>query len=394
MSIVPPGLPNHNPPGPILVSESTVNSVGTEETPIVRINQVNHYFGRGEARNQVLFTNNLQVMPGEIVIMTGPSGSGKTTLLTLIGALRTLQEGNIEIDGQELLGLADGRLVRVRRSIGFIFQRHNLLEALTAYQNVKMAMDLQAFSAAEINERVPALLTELGLKDRMFYKPAKLSGGQRQRVAIARALANNPRLILADEPTAALDAESGRIVVNLLQKRAKGPDRCTSLIVTHDNRILDVADRIVNMVDGRIKSNVVVTESVVVCLFLSRCSVFAGLTPNTISELAEKMSRERHPTGSAIIRQGEEGDKFYLIRRGAVDVIIDRDEPSAKVVARLGEGDFFGEMALLRDEKRNATVVAREPVETLALEKKDFKAALEGSSTFKEQLLKVYFQRQ
>ena len=380
-----PGTPAGDPGG----ASGTANG-----QPIIQIHQVDHFFGRGEARNQVLFQNELDVMPGEIVIMTGPSGSGKTTLLTLIGALRTLQHGSIRIAGRELRGLDENQLVQVRRGIGFIFQRHNLLESLTAYQNVKMAMDLQRYPARHMHRTITGLLDELGLKERRNYKPAQLSGGQRQRVAIARALANRPALILADEPTAALDAESGRIVVNLLQKRAKGEDRCTSMIVTHDNRILDVADRIVSMVDGRIKSNVVVTESVVVCLFLSRCPVFTGLTPNTISELAEKMSKERYPPTAAIIRQGEEGDKFYLIRRGTVDVIADHNGQGEKVVARLGEGDFFGEAALLRDEKRNATVVAREPVELLALGKRDFKSALEASGPFKEQLLKVYFQRQ
>jgi putative ABC transport system ATP-binding protein len=379
--------------GGVAVATGPLAGTGNE-TPIIRITEVNHSFGRGEARNQVLFSNSLQIAPGEIVIMTGPSGSGKTTLLTLIGALRTLQEGSIRVADRELLGLSAPELVEVRSGIGFIFQRHNLLESLTAYQNVKMAMDLQSYTPAQFHERITTLLTELGLNQRMYYKPANLSGGQRQRVAIARALANSPRLILADEPTAALDAESGRIVVNLLQKRAKGPDRCTSLIVTHDNRILDVADRIVNMVDGRIKSNIAVTESVVVCLFLSRCPAFTGLTPTTLSELAEKMSRELYPAGATIIRQGEEGDKFYLIRRGSVDVIVDHDKPTAKALARLGEGDFFGEMALLRDEKRNATVIAREPVETLTLGKRDFKAAVESSASFKEQLLKVFFQRQ
>jgi putative ABC transport system ATP-binding protein len=228
----------------------------------------------------------------------------------------------------------------------------------------------------------------------MHYKPAKLSGGQRQRVAIARALANRPRLILADEPTAALDAESSRTVVGRLQQLAKGPDRCTSVIVTHDNRILDVADRIINMVDGRIKSNVVVTESVLGALFLSKCPVFAGLTPDALAQMADQMDHERHPAGEEIIRQGDPGDMFYLIRRGSVDVVKDRGTPAERHEARLGEGDFFGERALLTNEPRNATVIAREEVETYTLDKKHFQEALEASASLKEQLLKAYFQRQ
>jgi putative ABC transport system ATP-binding protein len=364
------------------------------EPPPIAVEHVNHRYGEGEASNQVLFDNTLTVLPGEIVIMTGPSGSGKTTLLTLVGGLRSVQEGSVRVFGRELRGLDTRGLVAVRRQIGFIFQRHNLLEALTAYQNVKMALDLDPAGAAREHERIVGLLTGLGLADRMHYKPAKLSGGQRQRVAIARALANRPRLILADEPTAALDAESSRTVVGRLQQLAKGPDRCTSVIVTHDNRILDVADRIINMVDGRIKSNVVVTESVLGALFLSKCPVFAGLTPDALAQMADQMDHERHPAGEEIIRQGDPGDKFYLIRRGTVDVVKDRGTPAERHEARLGEGDFFGERALLTNEPRNATVIARDDVETYALDKKHFQEALEASASLKEQLLKAYFQRQ
>jgi putative ABC transport system ATP-binding protein len=200
---------------------------------------------------------------------------------------------------------------------------------------------------------------------------------------------------LADEPTAALDAESGRTVVSFLQELARGPERCTSLIVTHDNRILDVADRIVNLVDGQIKSNIVVTEAVNTCLFLSRCAVFAGLTPDGLSQVAGKMLRETYSPGTVIIRQGEKGDKFHLLRQGKVDVVVDQGQPSERLLARLEKpGDFFGEMALLEDKPRRATVVAREMVETYTLDKAEFKAALELSSSFKEQLLKIYFQRQ
>ncbi|MGH7193751.1 MAG: ATP-binding cassette domain-containing protein, partial [Candidatus Saccharimonadales bacterium] len=203
---------------------------------------MNHSFGQGELRKQVLFDNHLELARGEIVIMTGPSGSGKTTLLTLIGALRSIQDGSIRVLGRELKGLSSRQLVEVRRDVGFIFQAHNLFESLTAFQNVSMAMELKTSDRRAIEQRVEELLSTLGLGQRVYYKPEALSGGQKQRVAIARALANEPKLILADEPTAALDRESGRDVVELLQKFAK-EESCTVLMVTHDNRILDVADR-------------------------------------------------------------------------------------------------------------------------------------------------------
>src|SRR5262249_6920165 len=207
--------------------------------PVLRITGVNHFFGAGETRTQVLFDNHLEVMPGELVIMSGPSGSGKTTLLTLIGGVRTLQAGPIEVwdpdlgDYAKLLDLKEQELVQVRRLIGFIFQRHNLFDSLTAMQNIRMAQKLKPgrYQNASPEQDARDLLTYLLLGDkdiqskpqklRVDYKPAALSGGQRQRVAVARALINRPKLVLADEPTAALDANSGLAVVTLLQNLAR-----------------------------------------------------------------------------------------------------------------------------------------------------------------------------
>lgn len=219
----------------------------------VKIQGLNYYFGRGELRKQVLENIDLALPKGQIVIMTGPSGSGKTTLLSLIGGLRSLQEGSLNVLGQELVGLGNSRLVTIRRNIGFIFQMHNLFESLTASQNVEMAVELLD-DWRQKRQRAVQILTKIGLEERIDYKPQALSGGQKQRVAIARALVNHPALILADEPTAALDHQTGREVMNLLQALAQN-NGCTILMVTHDNRILDVADRIINLVDGRLESD-------------------------------------------------------------------------------------------------------------------------------------------
>jgi putative ABC transport system ATP-binding protein len=360
--------------------------------PAVRVANLNHHYGTGETRAQVLFNNKLEVMPGEIVIMTGPSGSGKTTLLTLVSGLRTVQDGSVVVLGRELRGLGPAGLIELRRGIGFIFQAHNLFDSLTAYQNVRMAMELRDYSAAETDARIKDLLTHLGLGHRVFHKPHQLSGGQRQRVAIARALANRPKLVLADEPTAALDEKSGRDVVTLLQAMAQ-EQGTTSLIVTHDNRILDVADRIVNMVGGHIKSNVRVKEAAAVCEFLKQVPVFGGMTPTQLADVAERMRRVKYAPGAVVVREGDAGDRFYLIRKGAVDVLQHRPAGDERV-ATLTEGDFFGERALITGEPRNATVVANGEVETYTLNQADFQAAVEASATFKEQLYKVFFQRQ
>ncbi|MFK8184942.1 MAG: ATP-binding cassette domain-containing protein [Phormidesmis sp.] len=219
----------------------------------IKIEHLNFYFGAGELKKQVLFDISLDLPKGQIVILTGPSGSGKTTLLTLIGALRTLQEGSLNVLGNELVGLSNRELINVRRNIGFIFQAHNLFESLTASQNVEMSVELTG-RLGDKREQAAQMLTKLGLGDRVQYKPNALSGGQKQRVAIARALVNKPKIILADEPTAALDKASGREVVNLMRQLCE-EQGSTVLMVTHDNRILDVADRIINLVDGRLESD-------------------------------------------------------------------------------------------------------------------------------------------
>ncbi|MCA2553321.1 MAG: DevA family ABC transporter ATP-binding protein [Microcystis sp. M04BS1] len=219
---------------------------------VIDIQNLNHYFGQGTLKKQVLFQINLKITEGEIVILTGPSGSGKTTLLSLIGGLRSVQEGSLQHFEKELRGASEEQLVQTRRQIGYIFQAHNLLPFLTARQNVQMSIELQEhLGGRQTEERAALILEEVGLGHRIDYYPDSLSGGQKQRVAIARALAGNPPLVLADEPTAALDSKTGRDVVNLMQRLAK-EQRRTIVLVTHDNRILDIADRIVQMEDGRL----------------------------------------------------------------------------------------------------------------------------------------------
>jgi putative ABC transport system ATP-binding protein len=218
----------------------------------IRIEALNYAYGEGELRRPVLRDVALQVGVGEVLLLTGPSGSGKTTLLTLIGALRAMQEGSCEVLGQELFGASERARVSLRQRIGFIFQNHNLLGALTARQNVAMALEVAPrLSETERLARAGEMLAAVGLAEHVDRLPGKLSGGQRQRVAIARALAAQPGLVLADEPTAALDKVSGAEVAHLLRDLAKSRG-VPILMVTHDPRILDIADRVVAMEDGRI----------------------------------------------------------------------------------------------------------------------------------------------
>jgi len=229
-------------------------STSPSDLSTLSVQGLNHWYGRGAMERQVLQGVDLEIKPGEVVLLTGPSGCGKTTLLTLVGALRSVMEGSVKVFGKELNGSSRQQRQGLRRSIGMIFQGHNLLRCLTAEQNVQMGSDLlPGLSYRARRDRARQWLRAVGLEDHMGKLPHDLSGGQKQRVAIARALAAQPRLLLADEPTAALDRQSGRDVVNLLQSLAR-EQGCAVLMVTHDPRILDVADRLVQMEDGRLWS--------------------------------------------------------------------------------------------------------------------------------------------
>lgn len=220
--------------------------------PPIRVTGLNHWFGNGEARKQAVFDVDLEVELGSLTILMGPSGSGKTTVLTLMGCLRDVQHGSVRLLGQELNGASAKTQVSLRRRLGFIFQAHNLHASLTARQNVLMGLEVHGRDhAGQYRSAADHVLGLVGLEDRLDYLPGNLSGGQKQRVAVARALVGDPAIVFADEPTAALDKESGRTVVEML--KALGRERgTTTVMVTHDNRILELADRIVTLEDGRI----------------------------------------------------------------------------------------------------------------------------------------------
>lgn len=223
-----------------------------QQKSVISIQNLNHYFGKGALQKQILFDINLEIYPSEVVILMGQSGSGKTTLLTLVGGLRSVQEGRLKVLGHELYKANNQQLVQIRRNIGYIFQAHNLLRFLNACQNVQMSLELhKKFDNREAKAKSEAMLEAVGLGHRLNYYPDDLSGGQKQRVAVARALVSHPKLVLADEPTAALDSKSGRDVIELMQRLAR-EQGCAVLMVTHDNRILDIADRIIHMEDGHL----------------------------------------------------------------------------------------------------------------------------------------------
>jgi putative ABC transport system ATP-binding protein len=212
-------------------------------------------FGSGAGEVRPLKGVDLKLYSGELTLLMGPSGSGKTTLLSILGCILSPTEGHIEVagnstQGQDAEGLADIR----RRHVGFVFQGYNLFPTMTASENVMLALDVRAKPVVDPPTHALNALIAVGLGHRAKAYPAKLSGGEKQRVALARALAGSPSVILADEPTAALDAENGRAVMALLAEVAKDPNRAV-LAVTHDHRTLPYADRIVRIEDGKIHSD-------------------------------------------------------------------------------------------------------------------------------------------
>jgi len=222
--------------------------------PVISLRNVNHYFGSGESRKHALKDITLDIYPGQLIICTGPSGSGKTTLLTMLGGLRSCQEGSLKILGEELKGASKDQLAKLRLNVGFIFQAHNLMMFLTAKKNVRLSLELHdKYYNQDMDRLSVEMLEKVGLGERVNYYPANLSGGQKQRVAIARALVSRPKILLGDEPTAALDKESGRTVVDLMKELAE-TEKTTIIMVTHDNKILDVADRIIIVDEGALAS--------------------------------------------------------------------------------------------------------------------------------------------
>jgi len=227
-----------------------MNAVATEAAVVCH--GVTKEFSTGDTKVQALRGVDLETPTGEMTLLVGPSGCGKTTLISIVAGLLDATHGRVKVLGHDLTKLRGRHLVSFRaRNIGFVFQQYNLLPSLTAAENAAVPLLIGGMRRAEAVERATELLDELGLGEKANTLPTQLSGGQQQRVAIARALVHQPRLLVCDEPTAALDAQSGRVVMELIRKIALQPDRAV-IVVTHDSRVYDFGDRIVHMSDGRI----------------------------------------------------------------------------------------------------------------------------------------------
>jgi len=223
--------------------------------PVLEAIDVGKYLGIGAGRFQALSAVNLTIAGGELTLLMGPSGSGKTTLLSILGCMLTPSSGTVRVNGHPTAGMKPGELAKLRRDyIGFVFQSYHLFQTLTAIDNVRIALDIRGERSDRSTKKAAEALATVGLASKTGSYPRELSGGEQQRVAIARAIVGDPSVILADEPTAALDGENGRAVMSTLARIAKDSARGV-LVVTHDPRIVSFADRIVRIEDGCIISD-------------------------------------------------------------------------------------------------------------------------------------------
>ncbi|MCF2150409.1 DevA-like, part of ABC transporter [Desmonostoc muscorum LEGE 12446] len=357
----------------------------TNSQTIISIENLNYFFGEGELQKQVLSDINLEVKAKEFVILTGPSGSGKSTLLSLIGCLRSVKKGSLKILGQELNGSNREQLVQMRRNFGYITQSSNLLDFLTVQQNIQMSLELQPnFSPKEARAKTASILEAVGLADKLNAYPGNLSGGQKQRVAIASALVTQPKLVLADEPTASLDKTAGRNVVALMHRLAKEHNSAV-LMVTHDNRILDLADRIVNVEDGKLG----------LALNQELSLVLPGFDEALLEKVATKPIVLTYQSEEVIVRQGEPATKFYILLEGEVEILQEFPDELPRLLNHLSRGDYFGEVGLLRDGKRTATVrvTRNSEVKVMVIEEELFRLFLSNSELTKADIVRRLHQR-
>ena len=316
--------------------------------PLVKASGLKHSYQVGRVLTEVLHGIDLTILNGKSVFLVGQSGSGKTTLISLIGCLRSVQDGSLKVLGEELRDAGEAKLRKMRRRIGYVFQHFNLLDFMTIRQNVQQSLKLQNnYSVKEARFLSEEMLERVGLGDRVNAYPPQLSGGQKQRVAIARSLVHRPRLVLADEPTAALDSVTGREIIEIFQKLAR-EQNSAAMIVTHNTRILNNADEIFQMEDGHL--GVATREQLSLSL--------PTLIDRELDEIAGHTDHQVYPPGDVIIRQGDTATAFFILIKGEVEIVHTRQDGKEEHLNTLCKrGDYFGEIGLLQENAlRTATV--------------------------------------
>ena len=328
----------------------------TENSPMIDLRRVDKYYQSAAGDYHALKTIDLCICGGEFVSIIGKSGSGKSTLLNMITGIDRPTTGEVYVNGTGIHELNENQMAIWRgENLGIIFQFFQLLPALNLKQNVILPMDLAGkYTSRERRERAEHLLDMVGLTEHMHKLPSMVSGGQQQRAAIARALANDPPILIADEPTGNLDSKTAATVFGLFnQLVAEGK---TVIIVTHDSSLAKHAHRTALIADGEIVNEYV-------------AQVLPNLTHHQLLAATHKFTARQYDAGAMILTEGKDNDKFYIVSKGIVEIILPRPNQSDVIIAQLGPGKYFGEIAFFHHGKSNASVRAAEsgPVETLAI---------------------------
>jgi putative ABC transport system ATP-binding protein len=341
-----------------ILTYSETKTTGPEDGKplMVDLRGVDKYYQSAAGDYHALKTIDLQINPGEFVSIIGKSGSGKSTLLNMITGIDRPTTGEVYVNGTAIHQLSENQLAEWRgENLGIIFQFFQLLPALNLQQNVILPMDLsRKYRPRERRERAEHLLEMVGLSDHMHKLPSMVSGGQQQRAAMARALANDPPVLIADEPTGNLDSKTAATVFALFNQLVA--DGKTVIIVTHDSSLAKHAHRTALIADGEIVNEYVAKA---MPTLLQDQMLWATRNAKTLD----------YKPGTMIVSAGADADTFYIVSKGTVEVVLPRPNQSDVVATQLGPGKFFGEMAFFRDRKRQASVRASErgPVEVLTI---------------------------
>ena len=353
------------------------------EHPLITLQGVDKIYKSAAGDFTALDQVDLEIKAGEFVSVIGKSGSGKTTLLNMITGIDRPSDGEVWVNGTAVHALNENQMARWRgKNLGIVFQFFQLLPQLSLVENIMLPMDFcKTFPAGEREKRALELLEQMELVEHAYKLPSTISGGQQQRVAIARALANDPPIIIADEPTGNLDSKTAETVFELFNKLvAQGK---TIIIVTHDSGLARRARRTALITDGQIVNEYV-------------SKALPTLSNDQLLKATQNLKTEHYEPGALIIQQGSEGDHIYIVSKGTVEITLQRPNATDVVVAQLGEGQYFGEMELLHGHGRAASVRASEhnPVEVLALDYETLKSLLSESEATREALSRTAKERQ
>jgi len=348
---------------------------GESRRPIIELRNVQKAYESAAGDFLALKGVDMKISAGEFVSIIGKSGSGKSTLLNMITGIDRPTRGEVLVNGTAVHGLDENQLAGWRgESMGIIFQFFQLLPSLSLMQNVILPMDLAGkYKPRERRERAEHLLEIVDLAEQRYKLPSMVSGGQQQRAAIARALANDPPIIIADEPTGNLDSKTSETVFDLFNQLVDQGK--TIIIVTHDSSLAQRAHRTALITDGEIVNEFV-------------AKAFPTMTHDQLLAATHKVSPRQYDPGAMILTEGKDNDKFYIVSKGIVEVVLPRPNQSDVILLQLGPGKFFGEIAFFHGENSRASVRAAEsnPVEVLTMDYKTLSTFLEKSEPTREAL--------